>query len=109
MKHKFDVRTCILNFVAYISTQFHAKIKVIRCDNAMEFNMPSFYSNHGILHQTSCVETPQQNYIVEHKHRHLLNVTRTLLFYSKLSKCFWCYTLIHAIFFINRLPSLVII
>jgi len=70
--------------------------------------MPIYYSSIGILHQTSCVETPQQNSIVERKHRHLLNVTRSLLFHSKLHKCFWSYDLTHATFLINRLPTPII-
>lgn len=50
--------------------------------------MLTFYDDHGILHQTYCVETPQQNSKVERKHRHLLDVTRVLLFHSNLPKVF---------------------
>lgn len=91
-----------------IHTQFSAQVKTIRTDNVLEFHMPSYYASLGILHQKSCVETHQQNSIVERKHRHLLNVTRALLFHSKLPKCFWSFALYHATFLINRLPSLVI-
>lgn len=67
--------------------------------------MPQFYANHGIIHQTSCVETPQQNSKVERKHRHILEVTRALLFHSKLSNIFWSFAVSHAVYLINRMPT----
>lgn len=67
--------------------------------------MADYYSSLGILHQTSCVETQQQNSVVERKHRHLLNVTRALLFHSHLPKSFWSFVVCHAAFIINRLPT----
>jgi len=105
MKSKSKTRTCIQIFLKFISTQYSAKVKVIRSDNRLEFAMSYLYSSLGILHQTSCVETPQQNSVVERKHRHLLNVTRSLLFQTHLPKCFWSYALTHAVFLINRLPT----
>lgn len=30
-----------------------------------------FFQEHGIFHQKSCAHTPQQNGIVERKHKHL--------------------------------------
>jgi hypothetical protein len=44
----------------------------------VEFLMPQLYSFRRILHQTSCVETPQENGRVEKKHQHLLNFLRKL-------------------------------
>lgn len=75
------------SFVAYVENQFSCKMKVIRSDNGMEFGdnrAKKFYDSKGIVHQTSCVGTPQQNGIVECKHRHLLETTRVLYFQSNL-------------------------
>jgi len=37
-------------------------------------------SQNGIIYQSSCVDTPPQNGVAEHKNRHLLEVARALLF-----------------------------
>jgi hypothetical protein len=62
----------------------------------------------GILHQTSCVYTPQQNGISERKNRHLLEVTRTLLFQNNVPKIFWSEAVLTATYLINRIPSTIL-
>jgi len=69
-------------------TQFNARVKTIRSDNALELRLNkeaiAYLQSKGILHQTSCVGTPQQNVVVEGKHKHLLETSRALLFHSSL-------------------------
>jgi len=47
-----------------IKTQFGVSIRVLRSDNGCEYlshSFKQFMASHGILHQTSCAYTPQQN------------------------------------------------
>ena len=105
MHTKAETRQIVMNFCTYIETQFETKVKTIRSDNGPEFLMHDFYALKGIIHQTSCIETPKQNGIVERKHQHLLNVSRALLFQANLPPSFWCYALPHAAYLINCIPT----
>ena len=104
MKSKAETQSHLKSFVAFVERQFDTKVKMIRSDNGSKFSMKQFYNESGIIHQTSCVETPQQNAIVERKHQHLLNVTRSLLFQFNLPLVFWSYALIHFSTLIHCMP-----
>ena len=101
LKQNSEVVKVLENFVVFVQTEFETTIKLIRSDNVTEFFMTNFFVNKGIIHQTSCVNTPQQNGIVERKHGHLLNVTRALMIQSHLSKIYWSYFVIHIAYIIN--------
>jgi len=105
MKTKAETRPTLITFIKLIQTQFHKTVKTIRSDNGPEFNITDFFNKNGIHHQTSCVETPQQNVVVERKHQSILNIARSLLFQSHLPICFWNYAITHVVFILNRLPT----
>ena len=99
------------SFIAYASNQFHAQVQIIRSDNGSEFgdqHAIAFYKGKGIIHQISCVDAPQQNEVVERKHKQLLEVARALLFQSKVPIRFWGDCILTATYLVNRLPNSVI-
>jgi len=53
MHTKAETRKIIIDFTAYIETQFDSKIKILRSDNGTEFLMNDFYARKGIIHQTT--------------------------------------------------------
>lgn len=62
LKLKSDAFDAIQNFVRMASTQFGKQVKIIRSDNALEFDDSKcrpFFEQLGIIHQTSCADTPQ--------------------------------------------------
>lgn len=108
MTHKHQVFTIFQKFMAYINTQFDSSVKTIRTDNGTEFiNKPfhDFLANLGIVHETSCPYTPQQNGRVERKHRHLLEMSRALRFQSGLPLKYWGDCVLTAAYLINLLPT----
>ncbi|KAK8954626.1 hypothetical protein KSP39_PZI001744 [Platanthera zijinensis] len=92
-------------------TQFDTPLRVIRTDNAREYTGRAFSTlctEFGIIHQTSCAYTPQQNGIAERKNRHLLDVARSLMFQMHVPVEYWNFAVSTACHLINRLPSSVL-
>ena len=103
---KTEILKTFLSFVAMIERQFSQQIKIVRSDNGTEFHgLKDYFSKTGILFQTSCVGTPQQNGRVERKHRHILNVARALRFQGNLPLFFWGECVLTVAHLINRTPS----
>ena len=108
MKEKSETESIFRNFHNMIQNQFQTKIQVLRSDNAKEyFNsiLGNYFLDNGIIHQSSCVDTPQQNGIAERKNRHLLEVARSLMFTNNVPKQFWGEAVLTATYLINRMPS----
>ena len=62
----------------------------------------------GILHQSSCAYTPQQNGVAERKNRHLIEIACTLLLHSHAPSFFWVDVVLTTCYLINRMPSFVL-
>ena len=72
---KTEVFHMFMRFVAMVDRQFSQTVKIVQSDNDTKFNcLHDYFVANGIIFQTSCVGTPQQNGRVERKHKHILNV-----------------------------------
>ena len=108
MKEKSEVNHIFQKFHIMVQNQFNAQIQVFKTDNAREYfksHLESYLSHHGIIHTSSCVDTPQQNGVAERKNRHFLEVARALLFTSNMPKYFWGEAVLTAAYLINQMPS----
>lgn len=83
MREKSEMGKLLMNFFQLVRTQFGKCVKKLRSDNGLEFistSMSDYYAANGMLHETSCTGTPQQNGQVERKHKHILEVAHALRF-----------------------------
>ena len=111
MKDRSEILTIFQHFYNEIQTQFDHSIRILRSDNAKEYFSASFnqfMTSHGIIHQSSCPHTPQQNGIAERKHRHIIETAHTLLLHANAPLKFWGDAVLTAGFLINRMPSSVL-
>ncbi|RVX16606.1 Retrovirus-related Pol polyprotein from transposon TNT 1-94 [Vitis vinifera] len=91
-----------------IETQYNAKVRVLHSNNGGEYqssDLQKYLEGHGIIHQTTCSNTPQQNGVAERKNRHLLKVVRASLIDAKINISYWGEAITSAAYLINRVPS----
>jgi len=82
MRHKNDAHNIFPFFYRMVCTQFSLPVKIILSNNGGEYlnsELLSFFQNNGILHETTCLRTPQKNGVAERKNRYILETTRALL------------------------------
>ncbi|CAN6557534.1 unnamed protein product [Malus baccata var. baccata] len=111
MKNKSDVGMVFRSFSQMVATQYSSVIKVLRSDNGGEYigsELSNFLRDQGILHETTCPHTPQQNGVAERKNRHILETARALLIGASVPKRFWLEAVTYAVYVINRMPSRVV-
>ena len=62
MKDKNEVCSIFQNFHKMVGTQFGAVVQILRSDKGGEYidsRLGAYLTSHGIIHQTSCTDTPQ--------------------------------------------------
>jgi len=108
LKHKSKVPDKFYAFYQMIHNQFGKKIQVLRSDNGGQFvnkSMQEFLTENGLIHQTSCPNTPQHNGVAERKNRKLLEMTRAMIFDAQVPTQFWSEAVATSAYLLNRLPS----
>uniref|UniRef100_A0A8R7PEX6 Integrase catalytic domain-containing protein n=1 Tax=Triticum urartu TaxID=4572 RepID=A0A8R7PEX6_TRIUA len=111
MRHKDETFQCFKTFYAYVKNHFNVQVQVIRSDNGTEYVnkvFGTFLPEHGILHQTSCLDTPPQNGVAERKNRHILEVARSPTFTMNVPKFLWGEAVMAATHLINHTSSRVL-
>lgn len=92
-----------------VQTQFKTSIQVLRSGGKyVNHRLVTLFKTHGIIHQTSCPHSPQQNGVAERKNHHLLEVTRSLLIDQHVPHYLWGEALYSAVYLINRVPSRIV-
>ena len=107
-KSKGEASYAVENYFNMIKRQFGISIKQFRLDNAREFfnyHLSTFFEKQGVVHESSCVNTPQQNGVAERKIGHVTTMARTLLLHYNIPKYFWGEAVLMAVHVINQLPS----
>jgi len=107
MKEKSEASNIIVEFLKYIDNHFDKKIKYFKSDNAKEYNnskVKKLCKKMGIKKIFSTPYNPQNNGIAERYNQTLINSTKTLIYWAKLSLDFWSYAIIYSNYLYNITP-----
>lgn len=92
-------------------TQFNRKVKVVRYDNTVELDdkhCRPIFGELGIVHQTSYVDTLEQNGRVKRRHRNLLEMARALKLQVGVPTQFWWDIVLAATHITSRRPTTIL-
>ncbi|KAA0046572.1 Beta-galactosidase [Cucumis melo var. makuwa] len=91
-------------FVTFIEDS-SMTIPILPGSTLSQINLSEFLASKGIVHQTSCAYTPQQNGVAERKNCHLVEVARSLMLSTSLPSFLWGDVILTATYLVNRMPS----
>ena len=92
MATKSGVTSTVRHFCTMVNTQFGRDIQRFRSDDVRDFvnaELASFIADQGILHETSCVATPEHNGMDERRIRYVTSTARTLLLNYHVPWSYW--------------------
>ena len=98
----------VKKFTQMVERQFGRRIKMIRTNNAknfIDYEFQKFCAKSDIIHETSCVYTPQQNGIAERRVRLVQEKGRVLLIQSNAPFFLWGEAMLIVTYLANRIAS----
>ena len=108
LKTKSEIPKILVLFCEMIHNAFRKKVRLIRTNNAKEYfcgEVNKYMEDKGIIHQSSCLNTPQQNGLAERKIGHIMSSARALLFQGNCPKFYWNEAVATTTHLINRTPK----
>lgn len=108
LQEKSEAFDIFKRFKVLVEKETGSPLKVLRTDSGGEFNSQEFTifcEENGIKRQLTAAYTPQQNGVCEWKNRTTLNMVRSILTRSGVSKSFWPEAVDWSIYILNRSPT----
>lgn len=101
IERKLEVHNIFIQFKRNVEKLCNQQMKALQTDNIGEFlSLKSVLAEHRIAHRRSCPYTHQQMGMVEHRHRHIVDLGISLLTHAKMPLHFWYYAFLY-----NRVNS----
>nr|GFA84720.1 zinc finger, CCHC-type [Tanacetum cinerariifolium] len=99
-------------FRQQIKMEMRMKLRTLRTDRGGEFTSNEFTKyckENGIARQLTAPYSPQQNGVLERRNITVLSTTRSMMKAMKLPLTFWAEAVKHAIYILNRVPTIALV
>lgn len=99
MKERTEVFSKFVSFANEIKTLYSTTLKIFQFDNTLECTsstVKQYLNSYGIIHEASCAYTPQRIGVAKCKHKHSLEVTKSLMLHMLCSIITFHYHCPHA-------------
>jgi transposase InsO family protein len=106
MKHKSELPDCFKAFQTKMFAATGRKPSILRTDGGGEFisnEFEKYLESEGIIHQSSCPHTPQQNGVAERDNRTTVEAIRTELQAKQLPPYLWAAAASYTVYTQNRI------
>ncbi|KAI3697634.1 hypothetical protein L6452_30729 [Arctium lappa] len=105
LRSKNETPDLIISLLKRVQVSLNQSVQTIRTDNGTEFKnrvLTSYLTSVGITHNFLAARTVQQNGVVEHRNRTLVEAAHTMLSQSKLPLYLWAEAVATACYTQNR-------
>lgn len=111
LKHKYEVFDYIKKYKNEVENLKNKKRKYLRTDNGLEFinrKIKELLDDSGIIHQRTCIYTPEQNGLAERKNRTIIEKAKSMMAAANMTNKFWAEAAGTAVYLMNRSPTKVL-
>jgi len=108
IKSKDEAPRTLMEWITRSEVETGERANILRTDGGGEYmglEFQGWLKSRDIHHEVTNANTPQENGVAERLNRTILEMTRTMLFGSKLPKSFWTFAVNYTQEILNRLPS----
>jgi len=105
LKSKNEAEEQLKSLIECAKVETGCRVNFFRSDGGGEYSLDSlkkYFKLHGIHHELTNPDTPQENGLAEWVNHTILDMARTMIKESDLPESFWSHTVNYATYILNR-------
>jgi len=108
LKSKNEAEEQLKSLIERAKVETGCCVNFFRSDGSREYSLDSlkkYFKLHGVHHELTNPDTPQENGLAKQVNRTILNMAHTMIKESDLPESFWLHAVNYATYILNRVPT----